>query len=356
MVNIGWHYHKSDMAQDIPSAVLSAYQISGDADYERISSGLINHTWLVQDGQRRLVLQQLNPIFDVSVNETVDRVSRFLSDGCARTTTLLRTIDDAAYIVNRNDCWRCLDFVAGQTYLRMPTEHHAVISGQTLANFHAAMREYPERHTLPSITVHDLSFHRDNLIAALESYRRHRHHAEIRAVAAEILSCIEQLPDLPSFPLVVVHGDPKISNFIFDNSAQTACMIDLDTVGRGQLLSELGDAFRSWCNPSGEDTDKSQFELPIFIEAIQGYFSVSDTPMTAEQGQYVGIAIEMICLELAARFCADALKESYFAWDQRRFTSASEHQLLRARGQLCLAKSVGAQQASIARAVEAAMH
>lgn len=49
-----------------------------------------------------------------------------------------------------------------------------------------------------------------------------------------------------------------------------------------------------------------------------------------------------IALELAARFAADALNESYFGWDSNRFASASEHNLLRAQAQLKLAEDIAA--------------
>jgi hypothetical protein len=46
--------------------------------------------------------------------------------------------------------------------------------------------------------------------------------------------------------------------------------------------------------------------------------------------------VEVISLELAARFLADALQESYFGWNRERFSSAGEHNLVRARGQWSL--------------------
>ena len=58
-------------------------------------------------------------------------------------------------------------------------------------------------------------------------------------------------------------------------------------------------------------------------------------------------AIFRITVELAARFCTDALRERYFAWDSRRFASASEHNQARTRGQLALARTVRAQRAAI---------
>ena len=50
-------------------------------------------------------------------------------------------------------------------------------------------------------------------------------------------------------------------------------------------------------------------------------------------GLFVGLGVEWISLELAARFAADALFESYFGWDPARFPGRGEHNLVRARGQ-----------------------
>ena len=61
--------------------------------------------------------------------------------------------------------------------------------------------------------------------------------------------------------------------------------------------------------------------------------------------------VETITLELAARFCADALEESYFGWNKEVFSSASAHNLHRAKIQLGLARSVGSQRVEIADAV-----
>ena len=52
-------------------------------------------------------------------------------------------------------------------------------------------------------------------------------------------------------------------------------------------------------------------------------------------------------LRLAARFCADSYLESYFGWDRKRFASAAEHNLARARSQLSLARSIRRQQAQV---------
>ena len=59
-------------------------------------------------------------------------------------------------------------------------------------------------------------------------------------------------------------------------------------------------------------------------------------------------------LELAARFCTDALTESYFAWNPDKFTSHSEHNRVRAQGQLSLYRSLTDQAEQAERLVEQA--
>ncbi len=57
--------------------------------------------------------------------------------------------------------------------------------------------------------------------------------------------------------------------------------------------------------------------------------------------------VELIALELASRFAADAVNESYFAWDRERFDSAGAHNLQRAENQWSLATSVREQRAGL---------
>jgi hypothetical protein len=70
----------------------------------------------------------------------------------------------------------------------------------------------------------------------------------------------------------------------------------------------------------------------------------------AEWGAIVP-ATETIYVELASRFCADALNESYFGWDPRRFATRSEHNQARAASQLRAARSLVEQREAAMAAV-----
>ena len=57
---------------------------------------------------------------------------------------------------------------------------------------------------------------------------------------------------------------------------------------------------------------------------------------TTDERRALLLGVEWVSLELAARFAADALRESYFGWDAARFPGRGEHNLVRARGQWSL--------------------
>jgi Ser/Thr protein kinase RdoA (MazF antagonist) len=191
--------------------------------------------------------------------------------------------------------------------------------------------------------VHDLTRHIGHLERTLAARRSHPAYADVSGLAAQIMSLTQALPPLPSMPAQLIHGDPKISNVIFHGD-EAVCLVDLDTITRQPVALELGDALRSWCNPEAEDSPDAHFSLERFAAALAGYRQAAGplpdpVPDPAMQAS-IADATLMIAVELAARFAADALNESYFGWDSSRFASASAHNRARTVGQLRLAESM----------------
>ncbi|MEM7467130.1 MAG: aminoglycoside phosphotransferase family protein [Pseudomonadota bacterium] len=332
----------------IPELVLAAYNLLGDVQIKQINSGLINASWLVVNHGQRLVLQRLNDMFSPAVNQKIERVTEFLQQQGMCTTTLLRTRSDSLQVMDaHNHCWRALSYVEGETNLSLSNSQQAAGAGRVLARFHQEMSTFSGQDELPISTVHNLRKHQDALEAALQDQRDHENFGQVATVAEAILGELGGLPSMVDFPLMPIHGDPKISNFLFDEDDNAIALIDLDTIGRGHLIDELGDAFRSWCNPRGEDTVDTVFDLNLFEEGLRGYVEAIADPGILDQLRQVSLATESISLELASRFCADALNESYFAWDKTKYASASEHQLVRAKGQYHLAQAIRGERASI---------
>jgi len=178
---------------------------------------------------------------------------------------------------------------------------------------------------------------------ALEEHREHRLYDTVSALAADILGRYGECKQRRNLAHRVIHGDLKISNVRFAGS-KAHCLIDLDTMARDMLDVELGDAMRSWCNPAAEDAEETAFDLGVFEAAMYGYAEGTQRGpgLTRDEWESIVPGIERIALELASRFARDALEESYFGWNPR-FGSLGDHNVLRARGQLALARSVRAQ-------------
>ncbi|MDA0822876.1 MAG: aminoglycoside phosphotransferase family protein [Proteobacteria bacterium] len=318
----------------IPVSILHAYGLN-PTTIERSMDGLINQTWFVENySNTRFVLQRLHPAIGPQVNRKIDRITQHLTSLNLCTPMLITATSGQDCVTCDGFVWRLLGYVAGNSFNNVPDLQHAREAGSVLASFHGAFLDYPDVSEFERSQIHNLKTHLANLDQALSDYASHDRFVEIQTLADEIMHRAERLPCVTESAPCIVHGDPKISNILFDPSGRGLCMVDLDTVGLMPIVWELGDAFRSWCNPHDEDAPESEFSLDMFKAGLEGYASGRTVPLDHEDAAAIVGATRTIYTELAARFCADALRESYFAWNPARFDSRTEHNLARARNQL----------------------
>jgi len=332
--------------------VLTAWGIAG-ASLEPIGAGLINQTWRVRASSgERYALQRLNPIFAPEVNRDIAAVTRHLHGKGVVVPMLVPTANGALWHED-GGCWRLLEWIDGTTIDAVDTPARAAAAGALLGRFHTALLDLEHPFSGARRGVHDTRRHRDALAAASAQHPRHWARGSVQELAAALDALFEPLLE-PEAPLRIGHGDPKINNVIFDGEGEARGLIDLDTVGPAALAFELGDALRSWCNPAGEDTEATQFSAEILAAAVAAYAGETAAWITPAEWQCIPRATLQIQLELAARFAADALNETYFAWDRSRFASSCEHNLVRARGQLNAARALLAVREDCEAAVAAA--
>jgi Ser/Thr protein kinase RdoA (MazF antagonist) len=326
------------ISPDRLDAILKEFGLPG-ASLAPLGSGLINLTFGVDaaDG-RRLVLQRVNPIFPPEVNRDIDVLTRHLSEVGMVTPMIVPTRSGAFWLESQGEVWRLVTHVAGVCREALDGATQAEEAGRLLAEFHRAVGD------LDHVRV---------LERALSEHRDHARFSAIEPLAREILEAAGTLPELPTLPDRVVHGDPKINNIIFDDqSGRALCLVDLDTIGRMPLSLELGDAFRSWCNPAGEDIADGQFSADLFEPALRGYAAGAASWIDEREWRAILPATHTILIELAARFCADALNENYFGWAPERFVTRSEHNQVRAAGQLAAARSLQRQEKRLQDIIE----
>lgn len=319
--------------------VLRAYGLEGSV-VEPIGHGNINTTFRLTLGSRRLILQRLNPIFGAEVHNDIDTITHHVGARGVITPKLVRTAGDDLWHEDREGgIWRVMTLIEGTVHSAGATPALCRSAGHLLGRFHVAVADLEHEFCHRRPNVHDTARHLSHLRDVLRTHRDHPAYGEVAMVGQVILAAATELSSLTELPPRIVHGDPKLNNVVFNDSGEAKGLIDLDTLSRMTIPVELGDAFRSWCNPSGEDTAESTFDLACFEAGLTGYAETAGRLLVAAEIAAIVPAVELVALELASRFCADALEEIYFAWDRERFASATAHNLLRARSQLSLAQS-----------------
>jgi Ser/Thr protein kinase RdoA (MazF antagonist) len=287
------------------------------------------------------VAQRLHPAFRADVHEDIEAITAHLAGRGMVTPRLLRTDAGGLCHAGPEGVFRVMNFIPGRTFQRVESPAIAEAAGALVARFHAALDDftYSYRHVRPG--AHDTAQHMARLEEGLD-----RADAETRAVAEDILARWRTFA-LADLPVRHCHGDLKISNLRFDADDQGLCLLDLDTLSALPLDVELGDAFRSWCNPKGEDDTDTRFDLDIFAAAVRGYTRVR--ALSPVEREALAGGTERIALELAARFCRDVWEDAYFGWNAARFPTRPAHNLFRAKGQLSLARSARDQRSDAER-------
>ena len=308
----------------------------------RLSGGLINDTFALG---RHFVLQRLHRIFLPTVNLDIAALTPVLAAAGVPVPRIVMAQTGQPWVEFADPesqwagSWRILTRLPGDTLHRLSNPQQARNAGAMVARFHTALRALPHEFHFTRPGAHDTHKHFRILTEAVAAHPDHRLHADVAAVAIELRARWEAWGEIPQLPERIIHGDLKVSNLLFSGD-EVVGVLDLDTMARASLDVELGDALRSWCNTATEDDLAPQFDLATYQAARAGYLEVAGGWLTAAEVAAIGPGVERICLELSARFAADALNESYFGWNPERFVTRGAHNLARARNQLGLARHV----------------
>jgi Ser/Thr protein kinase RdoA (MazF antagonist) len=327
--------------------VLGAWILPPGTAPMQVDSGLINQTIGIGHNGRLLgILQRLNTdIFGADVHYDIEAVTSWLETKQVPTPRLVPTLDGPLWHEDgKGGVWRLQTPIGTRTHHTLTTASLAREAGALVGRFHTATQDLDHTFKFTRPGAHDTTAHYGALRLSLMTGRGHRLFRQVSPLADQLLDawdCWEGPTDLPER---IIHGDLKVSNLRFDDDDRAVALIDLDTLARGTLDVELGDAMRSWCNPAGENLANVTFDVERFRAAMDGYLSTCS--LDAVEREAIVPGIQRICLELSARFLRDALEESYFGWDEQ-FGTRGDHNLLRARSQAALATSVNAQRGTL---------
>ena len=351
----------------VPAEVRAAYPVlESGFEFDTGGTGLLHQTLhlRVTNGEG-YVLQRVSDVFSVAIHHNIEAVARHLAARGVETFQLERTQAGELYTVATDGgVWRLMTRLPGVSFDRVASEAQVESAGELVGRFHSALDDFEAPLAPMGIPFRDSAGYSARLEAALATHSAHPANTLVRSLKGRIQAALAGLGHPAPMRERVIHGDLKISNVLFEGASppdadRARALIDFDTLLRAPLWSEWGDAWRSWCNRRGEDESAASFDLGIFEASIRGFASGYEGVIEAGERDSLVEATERIALQLATRYATDALDESYFAWDDTRFSSASEHNVLRCEGQLSLfeaARSTRTQRREILASVFSAPH
>ena len=319
--------------------VLARAGIFDATDVSRYGSGHINETYKVETASGvRYILQRVNTaIFDAKLLQTnVVRVTEFLK------AKGVKSLEVVAY----ENPWRVYRFLEGYTSRDVVSEpRQAYDVGRAFAKFQNDLADLPAprlEEIIPRFhDTPDRLRQLDEAAAKDVKGRKASVSAELAFVDGwrERAGRIVSLMASGDIPERVTHNDTKINNVMID-AAGEAVVIDLDTTMPGSALFDFGDMVRTSTAAAAEDeADLSKVTSKIeYFEALaRGYLEGAKFLNDAERANLV-FSGQLATFEVGIRFLAD-----YLAGDTYFHTAYAEHNLVRARNQFQMVRSLEAQ-------------
>ncbi len=332
----------------LDAALLARFGLVGECQVTPFGNGHINRTYLVRQGDTRLILQQINTQVFPSAADVVENARHIEAHLGAKQAMGLYPMQvlchqatmDGAWLVGPKQDVRALKFIAGGRSLEVvSSSQQAFAAAQSFGHFAAALADFPapRLHTvLPGF--HDLARRMAQLMVAADEDS----HGRLAQCQDLVDFCLAQQPLLdtlaqtcPHLPLRVCHNDTKINNMLYNDAEGVGlAVIDLDTCMPGYWMFDFGDMVRTCCSPVAEDSqqhDQVHIRTEIFQALVQGYLQGLGAQLTPAERDSFYLGAKVMCLMIGVRFLTDHLQgDSYFQ------IKRLHHNLDRARNQLAL--------------------
>ena len=342
-------------------------------------NGHINDTYAVTcslaGGSVRFILQRLNPVV------FPDRAA-VIRDGGDPERECLRLIplkDGSPYLTDESgDVWRATQFIENtDAYLVAESPEMFASAGEAFGKFMARLGGFDASSLFEVIPrFHDTPDRYARFLASLErnaAGRMDEAKDEIAFVRERREGCsvITDALERGEVPVRVTHVArssrtpwsvakcPSASLTTTPNSTMSSstprpkkrCASSTSTMP-GSMLYDFGDAVRVGCSTAKEDErDLSlvDFDLGLFRAFTEGYLAGAGRSVTAAELGLLPDAARLMTFECGMRFLTDFLDgDTYFK------TAYPEHNLVRARTQFKLVRTMERLRPEIVRAVKAA--
>lgn len=324
--------------------------------FETFNSGHINDTFLILTQEEvNYVLQRINTtVFKkaIDVIHNKIKITQHLSKKGIQTIHFIPTKENSYSLIDDdNHLWNLSEFIENsQTFLKVNANDIAYQAGLITAEFLAQTSDFENDlvETLPNF--HSMSFRFQefqNALNATSKIRKQKAQKWIDFALAnkKEMMVLDRAINQKEIRLRVTHNDTKISNILFDTNNKAICMIDLDTVMKGCIHFDYGDALRTICNTTDEDevnVSAINFNLNYFKNYTEGFLKSLANNISKQEASYLPISIQVMTFIMGLRFLTDYLNNDVYYK-----TKHSNHNLERANNQFSLVQKIREQQHEI---------
>ena len=304
---------------------------------EPFGNGHINDTLKVtnEKGEIKYVLQRINHLIFTNVD--------MLQNNIHVVTTHIRK----KYYFDGDSYWRVCLFIPRSKSYEEVTPELSYEAGKAFGDFQTMLSDIPEGtlgETIPDF--HNMEFRLRQFHEAVAANPAGRLE-EVKDLVEEIekraeAMCIqERLYREGQLKKRTNHCDTKVNNMMFDaDSDKVLCVIDLDTVMPGFVLSDIGDFIRTGANTGAEDDenlDNVNVNMEIFKAYTRGYMEKAKAFLTPTEIKLLPYGGRLLTYMQTVRFLTD-----YINGDTYYKIHSPKHNLIRTKAQFKLLQSLEA--------------
>ncbi len=327
---------------------------------EPFGNGHINDTLKVttDTGEAKYILQRINhhiftnvDMLQNNIHTVTTHIRKKLEakgepDIDRKVLTFLPTKEGKLYYFDGDSYWRvCLLIPRCQSFEEVNPEF-SYEAGKAFGEFQSMLSDLPEGalgETIPNF--HNMEFRLQQFHDAIEANAAGRLE-EVKELVDEIESrakamCIqEEMYRAGTLKKRTNHCDTKVNNILFDEDGKVLCVIDLDTVMPGFVLSDIGDFIRTGANTGAEDDenlDNVNVNMEIFQAYTRGYMETAKSFLTPAEIQLLPYGGRLLTYMQTVRFLTD-----YINGDTYYKIHHPEHNLQRTKAQFKLLQSLEA--------------
>ena len=342
-------------------AILKQFAIDEDmVSAVPFGNGHINDTLKVTNskGEIKYILQRINHhiftnvdmlqnnIFTVTSHIREKLVARGEQDVDRKVLTFIPAKDGKLYHFDGDSYWRVCLFIPRSKSFEEVTPQLSYEAGKAFGDFQTMLSDLPADalgETIPNF--HNMEFRLKQSRDPVEANAAGRLE-EVKDLVAEIEKrakdmCIqEELYREGKLKKRTNHCDTKVNNIMFDEEGKVLCVIDLDTVMPGFVLSDIGDFIRTGANTGAEDDenlDNVEVNLEIFEAYTRGYMETAKAFLTPQEIKLLPYGGRLLTYMQTVRFLTD-----YINGDTYYKIHSPKHNLIRTKAQFKLLLSLEA--------------